>query len=202
VIYSGLTNLFMGVKEKCVRRYRPRTLRRYRYAGYLSIFIGHSLQSCPNRLKFLKSYPPSNSMIGVNWGHPQRSPCSPNSLALPISTWMNQNLTPKYVCSPRPFTMKLTSEKLWMGTHPKSPSLIPVSLETLASYLARNQFLIGETVSHKFGTEGNLPFLFKVLAIEKALSIQSHPDKATAEKLHAQQPDIYKGKSRPIAWSA
>ncbi|KAH9978257.1 RmlC-like cupin domain-containing protein [Lactifluus volemus] len=83
--------------------------------------------------------------------------------------------------------------ELWMGTHPKSPSLIPVSRETLASYLAKNQFLIGETVSHKFGAEdGNLPFLFKVLAIEKALSIQSHPDKATAEKLHAQQPDIYK----------
>jgi mannose-6-phosphate isomerase len=95
--------------------------------------------------------------------------------------------------------MKLTSWKLWMGTHPKSPSVIPVSRETLASYLAKNQSLIGETVSHKFGAEdGNLPFLFKVLAIEKALSIQSHPDKVTAEKLHAQQPDIYKGK----LWSA
>ncbi|KAI0250502.1 mannose-6-phosphate isomerase [Lactifluus subvellereus] len=83
--------------------------------------------------------------------------------------------------------------ELWMGTHPKSPSLIPASRETLTSYLARNQVLMGEKVSHKFGAEdGNLPFLFKVLAIEKALSIQSHPDKATAEKLHTQQPDIYK----------
>jgi len=82
-----------------------------------------------------------------------------------------------------------------MGTHPKSPSLILSSGETLASYLAKNQNLIGQNVSRKFGAEdGNLPFLFKVLAIEKALSIQSHPDKATAEKLHVQQPDIYKGK--------
>jgi mannose-6-phosphate isomerase len=82
-----------------------------------------------------------------------------------------------------------------MGTHPKSPSLVLTSGETLASHLSKNQSLIGEKVSQKFGTEdGNLPFLFKVLAIEKALSIQSHPDKATAEKLHAQQPDIYKGK--------
>lgn len=82
-----------------------------------------------------------------------------------------------------------------MGTHSKSPSLMLSSGETLTSYLAKNQSLIGDRVSQKFGTEeGNLPYLFKVLAIEKALSIQSHPDKATAEKLHAQQPDIYKGK--------
>ncbi|KAI0302924.1 mannose-6-phosphate isomerase [Russula brevipes] len=83
--------------------------------------------------------------------------------------------------------------ELWMGTHPKSPSLVLASGETLSSYLSKNRNLIGERVSRKFGTEdGNLPFLFKVLAIEKALSIQSHPDKATAEKMHAQQPDIYK----------
>ncbi|KAN0124351.1 mannose-6-phosphate isomerase [Russula decolorans] len=83
--------------------------------------------------------------------------------------------------------------ELWMGTHPKSPSLMLASGETLTSHLSKNQNLIGERVSRKFGTEeGNLPYLFKVLAIEKALSIQSHPDKATAEKLHAQQPDIYK----------
>ena len=90
---------------------------------------------------------------------------------------------------------KLTSLELWMGTHPKSPSLISATGETLARYLSKNPSLIGEKVIHKFGVkDGNLPFLFKVLAIEKALSIQSHPDKETARKLHAQQPDIYKGK--------
>ena len=48
----------------------------------------------------------------------------------------------------------------------------------------------------RFGTsDGSLPFLFKVLAIKKALSIQIHPDKNTAEKLRAAQPDIYKGAS-------
>ncbi|KAH8999542.1 mannose-6-phosphate isomerase, partial [Lactarius akahatsu] len=83
--------------------------------------------------------------------------------------------------------------ELWMGTHPKSPSFISASGETLASYLSKNHSLIGEKVIQKFGAaDGNLPFLFKVLAIEKALSIQSHPDKETARKLHAQQPDIYK----------
>lgn len=81
-----------------------------------------------------------------------------------------------------------------MGTHTKSPSLIPSTNETLASRLSANPSFIGEAVTKKFSVEdGNLPFLFKVLAIEKALSIQSHPDKETAEKLHAEQPDIYKG---------
>lgn len=83
--------------------------------------------------------------------------------------------------------------ELWMGTHPKSPSRITSTGEVLSEYLAANPQLIGQHVIDKFGTaDGSLPFLFKVLSIEKALSIQSHPDKATAEKLHATQPDIYK----------
>lgn len=36
-----------------------------------------------------------------------------------------------------------------------------------------------------------MAFLFKILCVEKALSIQAHPDKSLAEKLHATRPDIY-----------
>lgn len=80
-----------------------------------------------------------------------------------------------------------------MGTHTKSPSLIAFTNTTLSSHLAANPSFLGEDVIKKFdAADGNLPFLFKVLAIEKALSIQSHPDKKTAERLHAEQPDIYK----------
>lgn len=32
--------------------------------------------------------------------------------------------------------------------------------------------------------------LLQVLSVETALSIQSHPDKALAEKLHAQHPEV------------
>ena len=113
---------------------------------------------------------------------------------------MNRNRTLRYVSTVMKPRIEVDAQKLWMGTHPKSPSLVLASGETLASHLSKNQSLIGERVAQKFGTEdGNLPFLFKVLAIEKALSIQSHPDKATAEKLHVQQPDIYKGKPTPTA---
>ncbi|KZV75219.1 mannos-6-phosphate isomerase [Peniophora sp. CONT] len=81
--------------------------------------------------------------------------------------------------------------ELWMGTHTKSPST--VEGKPLSDVLAANPRFIGDDVAKKFdAANGNLPYLFKVLAIAKALSIQSHPDKATAERLHAEQPDIYK----------
>ncbi|KAH9829839.1 mannose-6-phosphate isomerase [Rhodofomes roseus] len=86
--------------------------------------------------------------------------------------------------------------ELWMGTHPNGPSLVAGSDTTLAEYLAAHPELMGSKVVSRFrdagAEEGNLPFLFKVLAIEKALSIQTHPDKKTAEALHNEKPNIYK----------
>ncbi len=63
--------------------------------------------------------------------------------------------------------------------------------------------MLGENIIKRFSgaADGNLPFLFKVLSIEKALSIQTHPDKATAEKLHAELPKIYKGKQSIVSIS-
>ena len=65
----------------------------------------------------------------------------------------------------------------WMGTHLNGPSKIKLQNETklLSDYL-----------------NGNLSYLFKVLSVEKPLSIQLHPDKETAKKLHESHPDIYK----------
>ena len=40
--------------------------------------------------------------------------------------------------------------------------------------------------------QGDLPFLFKVLSIGGALSIQAHPDKVLAERLYKDFPKIYK----------
>ncbi|KAG2012231.1 mannose-6-phosphate isomerase [Coprinopsis cinerea AmutBmut pab1-1] len=84
--------------------------------------------------------------------------------------------------------------ELWMGTHPSSPSKVKETGEVLSEYLARNQHLVGSSITSKFedAGRGNLPFLFKILSIAKALSIQSHPDKETAKKLHEQSPQIYK----------
>ncbi|KAI6146890.1 RmlC-like cupin domain-containing protein [Pisolithus tinctorius] len=81
--------------------------------------------------------------------------------------------------------------ELWMGTHVKSPSGVPGYGVTLRDFLAGHPELMGGVSSVFDTTGGNLPFLLKVLSIGKALSIQVHPDKKTAEKLHAQQPSVY-----------
>ncbi|KZT53367.1 mannose-6-phosphate isomerase [Calocera cornea HHB12733] len=80
--------------------------------------------------------------------------------------------------------------ELWMGTHPNSPSSIYPDGTPLLSYLQAHPELLGAKVKEHFGLD--LPFLFKVLAIRKALSIQAHPHKALAQRLHKERPDLYK----------
>lgn len=70
----------------------------------------------------------------------------------------------------------------WMGTHPKGPSEVEAGGEHLLlnNLIDQNpeQFL-GVNCSDQF--KGVLPYLFKVLDVEKMLSIQVHPSKAAAE---------------------
>ncbi|WRT70942.1 mannose-6-phosphate isomerase [Kwoniella shivajii] len=86
-----------------------------------------------------------------------------------------------------------TYAELWMGTHPNVPSKLEND-QLLSDHLKSNHHLIGDKVSTKFEDtkEGALPFLFKVLSIGTALSIQAHPDKALARKLFDERPDVYK----------
>lgn len=55
---------------------------------------------------------------------------------------------------------------------------------------------LGPKLVAKFGTD--LPFLFKVLSVEKALSIQAHPDKELAAKLHAEKPTVYRDPNHKV----
>ncbi|KAK4055921.1 Mannose-6-phosphate isomerase [Microbotryomycetes sp. JL221] len=80
--------------------------------------------------------------------------------------------------------------ELWMGTHPSCPSKILETGESLKDYIHAHPELLGDNVRNHFGDD--LPFLFKVLAIRKALSIQAHPDKKLAQRLHSEKPDVYK----------
>lgn len=86
-----------------------------------------------------------------------------------------------------------------MGTHPTVPSHLTSSpTTTLSSLLASSPAAyLGEPIISKFpkSSSGQLPFLFKVLSIGKALSIQAHPDKKLAEKLFKERGDVYKGSS-------
>lgn len=66
--------------------------------------------------------------------------------------------------------------ELWLGTHPSGPSYIvsdSSELENLESWIKKNPKCLGEDVISKFDVK--LPFLLKVLSVDKALSIQMHP---------------------------
>lgn len=52
-----------------------------------------------------------------------------------------------------------------------------------------NESLMGSDITKKYSKK--LPFLFKVLSIAKALSIQAHPNKKLAEQLHAKDSKNY-----------
>ncbi|XP_012785138.2 mannose-6-phosphate isomerase [Ochotona princeps] len=82
--------------------------------------------------------------------------------------------------------------ELWMGTHPRGDAKILDSgmmPKTLGQWIAENQDSLGSKVRATF--HGQLPFLFKVLSVETALSIQAHPNKELAERLHLQAPQHY-----------
>ena len=81
--------------------------------------------------------------------------------------------------------------ELWLGAHPKAPSTVRLcgqdhTLDQLpAAVQAR---LFSADVMTRFS---GLPFLFKVLSINQALSIQAHPNKLQAKVLHARAPGHY-----------
>ncbi|WP_421195763.1 mannose-6-phosphate isomerase, class I [Aeromonas jandaei] len=71
--------------------------------------------------------------------------------------------------------------ELWMGAHPNGCSDVVVAgqPQKLSTLIERAPAAaLGEATLARFGS---LPFLFKVLCAEKALSIQVHPSKAQAE---------------------
>lgn len=76
-----------------------------------------------------------------------------------------------------------------MGTHPSNPSKDVLTKRTLLDLVQDNQALLSIEISEKFGNK--LPFLFKVLSIGKALSIQAHPNKKLAEQLHKKDSKNY-----------
>ncbi|KAG6579210.1 Mannose-6-phosphate isomerase 2 [Cucurbita argyrosperma subsp. argyrosperma] len=93
--------------------------------------------------------------------------------------------------------------EFWIGTHKSGPSFVVFGRDynNAAAALGSNAVslkdwisvdpgaVLGDKVARKWG--GDLPFLFKVLSVEKALSIQAHPDKELARALHEAQPSIY-----------
>ena len=69
-----------------------------------------------------------------------------------------------------------TQAELWMGAHPKAPSRVQHNGQwiSLSELIAKNPIdVLGKKVAQDFNN--HLPYLFKVLAAAKPLSIQAHP---------------------------
>ena len=82
----------------------------------------------------------------------------------------------------RPAPTAVPEAELWMGAHPSAPSGVrrPGGRTTLDKVIAADPAReLGAARAARFG--GRLPFLLKVLAAEKALSIQVHPSREQAE---------------------
>lgn len=69
-----------------------------------------------------------------------------------------------------------------MGAHPKGDAQIKdnrIAQTTLGQWIAHYPACLGSKVKDAF--QGQLPFLFKVLSVNTALSIQAHPNKVSAQ---------------------
>ncbi|PHU27201.1 Mannose-6-phosphate isomerase 2 [Capsicum chinense] len=131
------------------------------------------------------------SVKNYDWGCPAKQSCVARLYSLNSGGNIDEN---------QPYA------EFWMGTHESGPSYVVEGGGrtengyadgegvrdrcTLKEWIEKNPSVLGETVLTKWGTQ--LPFLFKVLSVEKALSIQAHPDKDLAILLHKEQPLVYK----------
>lgn len=78
--------------------------------------------------------------------------------------------------------------ELWAGAHPDAPATVAVDgrRRSLADVIADDpDRMLGASVAERFG--GQLPYLLKVLAIERPLSIQVHPSTSEAEEGYARE---------------
>lgn len=70
----------------------------------------------------------------------------------------------------------------WLGAHASAPSLVEVVEQTqpLTHFLAESPHVLGQKSVEQFGQD--LPYLLKILDVNKPLSIQLHPTKQQAER--------------------
>ena len=91
-----------------------------------------------------------------------------------------------------PAVRDLPYAELWIGAHPSAPSDIVVqNIQSPLNSVIKDFPLeiLGEYVARRF--DNKLPFLLKILSAARALSIQTHPNKEQARKLHSADPEHY-----------
>jgi mannose-6-phosphate isomerase len=83
----------------------------------------------------------------------------------------------------------LPEAELWLGAHPRGPAQVITpegSRVPLAAWVERDpRGVLGDAAFARFGAR--LPFLLKMLAVERALSLQAHPDAEQARSGYARE---------------
>jgi mannose-6-phosphate isomerase len=95
--------------------------------------------------------------------------------------WGSHTVIPELLGLPSPADQPYA--ELWMGAHPDAPSVLADGTGLDAAIAADPDGLLGPAVHARFGAR--LPFLMKVLAADRPLSLQAHPTTAQAEAGYA-----------------
>src|SRR4051812_17205031 len=90
--------------------------------------------------------------------------------------WGSRTVIPELLGQPVP--SERPQAELWMGAHPDNPSRLPDGRGLDAAISGDPVRLLGPAVVERFGAR--LPFLMKVLAADRPLSLQAHPTAAQA----------------------
>jgi mannose-6-phosphate isomerase len=96
-------------------------------------------------------------------------------------TWGSRTFIYELLGKPSPGRKPLA--EMWMGAHANGPSLVSWGRHwiPLAEFIGKDpKKVLGSSVARSFSNK--LPFLFKVLAAAKPLSIQAHPNRDQALK--------------------
>lgn len=83
--------------------------------------------------------------------------------------------------------------EFWMGSHIGDPSHLHDSVDkmSLQDWIASHPEAIGKLPETLQTWKNTLPYLFKILSVGSALSIQAHPDAKLALELRASRPEAY-----------
>ena len=101
-------------------------------------------------------------------------------------TWGSKKAIPELLGET--YSLEKPVAELWMGTHPRGASQAIVNNQVipLPDLISQNPGqILGPVTTEKFS--GQLPFLFKILAADKPLSIQAHPDQKQARAGYARE---------------
>jgi len=103
--------------------------------------------------------------------------------------WGSMTFIPELMGGPVP--SEKPQAELWMGVHPKAPSKVLCKGQwmSLPEFIRKDpEGILGESIAKNFSNE--LPFLFKVLAATKPLSIQAHPTRDQAQSGFARENEV------------